>query len=432
MRANRSLRLTSTILLLATCTGAAFIGCGTPPTSDSPCGIACAVDAAVPDAGALDSGAPDAGEPDAGDVEDAGELEDGGDDAGIADGGSPDAGAPDGGAPGMTPEDFVTAFVHAVCQRDARCGAFADADACLDWDMSPARFADRLASLELGVDLNRVVIDASDALVCLANLEADPCNSNLLFTWEVPSCLSALEGRQLAGEPCFSWLECTASTFCDLSATCPGLCTPRPGLGETAQEEGVCKAGLRRAPDSTCQPFAGAGESCAWDSDCVSGHSCAEGVCVAVTPEGAPCSSMAECSGYLVCGDGGTCQQLPVVGEPCNGVCKYDLRCESGSYGGPGTCAPRSLAGGECWTWLDCAGSLDCEGADAAGGQKGTCFDPTTHGPACTGSSECGSDRYCENGVCRPLKYIAESCAAPNECRTGICEGTCRTDLTCR
>ncbi|ODS37423.1 hypothetical protein BEH94_06170 [Candidatus Altiarchaeales archaeon WOR_SM1_SCG] len=58
-------------------------------------------------------------------------------------------------------------------------------------------------------------------------------------------------------------------------------------------------------------------------------------------------------------------------------------------------------------------------------------------GKQCSKDSDCKSDEYCENGVCRPKKDFKESCTRPDgsECESGICSGgvciECESDNDC-
>ncbi|MGA9521763.1 MAG: hypothetical protein WBV82_09875, partial [Myxococcaceae bacterium] len=379
MRVARTLVLTSTIVMLALSTGA--VGCGAHPPADPPCDVDC-----THDAGALAPGAPDSGDShpvdlDAGDTMNAGIVDAGEPDAchlppGVADaGGTVDAGPthegmPDGG-PRMSAVDFANGFIEALCRREARCGAYQDAGACQGHQTSPKWFENFVSPLDRALELSRVVIDEAGVPSCFAELESLSCDTRAVSVTDVASCAAALRGTQVAGERCLSWLECAASDFCDDSATCPGICTPRFGLGEPAPSAAMCQVGLRLASDSTCQPFAEVGESCGDKWDCAADLYCAQGTCAPLKLEGAHCTSSLECSVYLFCGNGGTCQQHPVLGEPCIGLCKFDFSCDSNTYAGPGTCAARNATGGACWTWLDCVDGLDCHGVDINAGQKG-------------------------------------------------------------
>ncbi len=162
------------------------------------------------------------------------------------------------------------------------------------------------------------------------------------------------------------------------TSTCTGCCDDngvcRGGDELTACGQGgmtcaACASGTR-CQAAVCQPLNANGGMCVVGAECASGF-CAAGVC---------CTSA--CTG--------TC-------ESCNGT------------GTEGRCSPLAEA-----TAPAACGDYACDGV------SGSC--PST----CTTSRQCASGRFCNNGVCAPLKLAGVSCGSSAECQTGFCaDGVC-------
>jgi hypothetical protein len=198
--------------------------------------------------------------------------------------------------------------------------------------------------------------------------------------------------------------DCIAAYGAVLSA-----CTERSDAAEDACD------GLFRG---TVEPGGACGESNECNRSAEQSASCESGVCVindsSSSPYdgepvglGEPCSATCEgddeggsCSGFgsadpnagtclvsdgLVCGQSGTCEAVPQLGQPC---AQY-YYCEPGSY---------------------CGAAGACQAASDTG--------PCTSDSACTTTSYCDYDL----GQCTPLKADGALCDSGNECLGGDCE----------
>ena len=131
---------------------------------------------------------------------------------------------------------------------------------------------------------------------------------------------------------------------CDGAGTiCGGQCTPASGTAcsypaaETSCRSASCSNGASSASQTTAATCDGGGgcsagvttgcgiylcgaggscaTTCAGDFDCVAGHICQNGACVARASTAAPCTATAQCAAGLVCKDGVCCESA--CDQPC-------------------------------------------------------------------------------------------------------------------
>ena len=196
--------------------------------------------------------------------------------------------------------------------------------------------------------------------------------------------------------PCNSTFDCT-SGWCQVTAACPGQCTPYVAI------DAACTAADRCPPGSTC----------------------ANGFCRAYRALNDPCSADAPCEPYALLCTGGpaTCQPRktsgtcvtsaeclpsynctpPLIGGSCTPAKHLADSCTSGRYecelftrcsNVTSQCTLLSEAGGSCLILEgELAGCLD------ANCSWGTCASYRAIGAACGSNADCGPLAHC-NTVC--------------------------------
>jgi hypothetical protein len=165
-------------------------------------------------------------------------------------------------------------------------------------------------------------------------------------------------------------------------------------------------------------------------------------------PPGAQCSSSFECAsgpdGFAVCDQNNICAQpvRGVAGQPCSFTCIENggmPRCHNILYGGGASAdqaACHSNNGLACV--LPASGPATCQNAAVDCKQNptsacpppmlcnvdlGQCYTPVPVGGSCA-AAPCGSDGWCAQGICYPVKPNAATCATDVECQSGKCEKT--------
>lgn len=189
--------------------------------------------------------------------------------------------------------------------------------------------------------------------------------SNSLF----PSCRlyygSVPEGEQCENAFGTIWNDCEQGSDCEEDDTRGSRCTALepfqadpPGLGEpcvggepTARyscEAPLYCAGMFQVETTTCQPYAGEGESCERTA-CAEGLLCDYGAgstCRPPSPAGSPCSFVE----FSPCGDDGYCDRGGI--EATEGVCAPRLEpgatCVQPDACGEGSCSCDPYDGGPC------------------------------------------------------------------------------------
>jgi hypothetical protein len=324
-----------------------------------------------------------------------------------------------------------------------------------------------------GVSDGRTRFDAARAQACLDRAQATSCQSGL------PSgCADILVGLVPLNGTCFESFECV-SGWCDTSASCPGRCVPRVGLGQPVPTNGVCVDGAYEY-QNVCAALVPMGQSCAptggstrprscLDGECINGvcgprpldltvgqaclpnqspecHvglQCVGGACVALSDVNGPCDSARRCKNDLVCGPANACIRRGALGATCgtNQPCDERLFCNRASGASTGTCQPVRQAGESCTGFLDCDyPTLYC--TVSFGPTTGVCRVRGDVSAPCTldvGSAACREGLYCTatstspSGVCANLKSVGATCADPDECESRRCtSGRCAAPSFCQ
>lgn len=257
------------------------------------------------------------------------------------------------------------------------------------------------------------------------------------------------EGCTALGDPCAADAECSMGS-CDMvggSRVCVRDCDPRdaiprcpfgfycevldcgtgrcivggPGPGLDGAE---CANDLECASDH-CADVAGArrcGRSCSLDGEpCPGGTACeVSGECGSCLPLelttsprsfGVRCDSDGQCASGM-CPDG-FCTRTCDASSPCpTGFhCRAGI-CVGGALGGPGS---------ECATSEDCGSTApDCVDADG----ELICAAPCESDGSCPADSTCAPTPVGDRCV-SPGLALGAPCAVNEECRSGLCAGTC-------
>jgi len=214
---------------------------------------------------------------------------------------------------------------------------------------------------------------------------------------------------------------CPLGFYCESTACGTGRCIAgAPGIGADGAE---CAADADCA-SLHCADVTGTmrcGRSCSLDSDPCSAENVCDGAagggcgsCIPVElstgprPFGAPCDTNDQCLDGM-CEDG-FCSRACRPACPGGFHCREAL-CRRGDLGGPGA---------ECVNAEDC-GELapDCVDADGDLVCAAACEDG-----ACPPGLECGPTDLGDRCIAPGLS-LGEACAVNEDCRTGICAGTC-------
>ncbi|CAH1802563.1 unnamed protein product [Owenia fusiformis] len=292
------------------------------------------------------------------------------------------------------------------------------------------------------------------------------------------------------GGPCKFSTECKYECWCNL-----GICEPMKDIGENCTKNDECK-GL-----SNCVPY-GNGiceETCRIDSDCLryeNGKSkyCTvggfagtqKGKCEMKHELGYRCARSPECSGKMYCRNG-QCQvaeEVVICSLNCHGPdprkpdnirpgsivnitysCTFIRRAEMGHLnlkadikldnvkrlGKVLGLSPQYFNGfvtkkarkGEFIASLKAVMTPCVSNKDSCQANRKCILNAgqvSTYGGTCRFSRECTQERWCNQGMCEPMKDPGERCRSSNECKglstcvplgNGICEETCRTDSDC-
>ncbi len=264
--------------------------------------------------------------------------------------------------------DFADRFASTYCSSIAGCcQRFAepyDAGSC-----ESAVFGYISAAVNRELASGKVVFDDMEAGKCVAAYgdALSACTDRELANQLDGACENIFHGTVEIGGACADSDECIDPS--GTTATC---------------DTGVCVANEPYVSGDELPP-ARLGEACS--ATCTSegnGTSCSGTPYPGGSPP--PDSSLAACwtNDGLICGDSGTCETAPGVGDPCV------------SY--------------ECGVNAYCSGTV-CVAASATG--------------PCLSDGECTSTSYCDYtlGQCTPLKADGELCDSGDECAGGDCEG---------
>ena len=230
---------------------------------------------------------------------------------------------------------------------------------------------------------------------------------------------------------------CTGATSCDPGSVCTASgCTVTCSDGVPCAKGEICKAGLCAAP--TVDP--GAKKDCTTKADCGTGKACVSGTCEACGGTSGPCpcttaTAATDCASGQAC-VAGSCT------SPKN-TCKFSSECDTGKICAAGQCLA-SCEAAPCATGFTCTKGA-CEPNGGGGVACTTDQQCSSASPncvagvctkACTGDTECGAGKFCDQGACvldtRPHPNCNDdtqcvSTGVPKKCVGGFCKYTCTT-----
>jgi hypothetical protein len=380
----------------------------------------------------------------------------GGGDGGPRDSGSADAGSDAGIDAGLpTIDTFCASYFAAYCAWFTRCGYMASSATCLALTLgeippSACVFPDQQA-----VKHGRATFDAASAAACFNAL------STTAACGQDPSTDSAcagfinifLVGSVADGNPCYLSSECAATSYCTArtTSTCPGVCTPRSGLGAAVTYTEQCLAPFydynghcsTLVPDQgSCAPDGGA----TFNQTCVSSDFCnGTQVCAQPLTAGQSCATN-QCLFPLFCNTSSICEAPQPVGSDCSalGLCQLDLTCLPAlpDGGGGKTCMTRG-ASNPCLSDQDCPAQYWCSGY-ITGSKFGNCIAAGAAGVGCTLQDQCKYPLFCDStghcaqqvgygAVCDLNAKSGSSCVYGQglDCTAGDAGGTCTHSGSC-
>ncbi len=332
-------------------------------------------------------------------------------------------------------EPYYAALLDAECDWLNRCAPVGPVAGAIECRLVRANFEGSEGPLlQAAVDEERLSVNVDEAVACLGALMGADCT---METWPGDACGSAFTGLTVGGDPCLVNATCATGAFCDLSASCPGVCRPRSPANSACEQTAQC------SPPQVCTG----------------------GRCTAPGGEGDRCggAERSACQARLICASSGPGQTPKCVvpaslqgatGDACNPdtgpfcgpdlVCQFDklLENKTPSYG----CAPALTSGSACtiafpdpcpfgqacqdltlsaWDVDGRCADLPKAGESCAmpllfpklGCADGTvcdahsiCVKPSHLGATCDSDEMCAS-LHCTGGVCAP----ADPCAPPSE-----------------
>ena len=246
-----------------------------------------------------------------------------------------------------------------------------------------------------------------------------PAECGRIFTGLVP-----------VGQVCIDWRDCAPGPCINEGAG--GACHAARGPGEPCDHD-FCAPGLRCSPAGACVPIVGRGNACGADAICARGLVCDSGACAERRAAGQPCSAVDDCQNGLLCAADGTCEPERQDGAcigwndcPGNQVCA--LPGDANPYSGSaGTCLTPQDIGGPCIAGLQgynahCYQHLVCDP------QSSKCAAPPQPAHPCIEGICDPFSAWCDNGACKPLPVLGQSCST--RCAQGfLCvQGFCKED----
>lgn len=229
------------------------------------------------------------------------------------------------------------------------------------------------------------------------------------------ACVAGLSPIVPPGGACHLTESCLDG-WCDLGASCPGVCAARAVEGAACGRDEECTTDYCRL--GVCITVPTADEECF--GRCVAGLTCERSrtpdACGPLHEVGGVCLAGGDCREGLIC-FGGSCAEARASGETCRegfGLqdCALGLRC-SGAV-----CRVPTADGESCTATTECTVGSRCNG--------GTCTEILLPGEACGEGSACALGTACVLGVCSPLPDVGESCADSGACLRGTCSaGAC-------
>lgn len=312
-------------------------------------------------------------------------------------------------------EKYCEQLAASECGPAKACGVAASDAACADiMNNSRAETPPCGAPLLEAVKKGTVRYDGVEAQKCIdaVNTQCRP----------VGRCDDVFVGTVALGGACGDSQECSGDSWCDRTATCPGVCAAKLGAGSKVPHVEACSTRrvlLASSGDITCLPNPREGDACTTTSECSNGLSCRDGACVTAPTAGQPCdgatcavgfrcvagtclawakrgeacanessSGGAPCQQGLACRDG-VCGDMLREGESCAG---NSNRCGAGLQCVNSTCTRRGEAGAACRSLFDCDVGFWCDGT--------TCVAKQNAGSACTANGACALGLTCIDGAC--------------------------------
>jgi len=304
-------------------------------------------------------------------------------------------------------EDAPEVARRALCHHAAVCGLYPDEATCLGANSGVAFHID--PSLVEAVRDGRVTYDGTKLGDCYEQFGDATCDrTDADGRTFLLGCIGAIEGTIGDGGACSIEEECI-STVCNIPQ-CPDACCA-----------GTCVGGT--APDRE----ADLGQPCGAEATCGLGLYCTTGMCAALKPADATCTSANECDYGLGCAaTPRTCRPLPLLGEACQGECR-----DEGQYCHPMmlVCTQVGLPGDACTpTGSRCSQYYDCDPATME------CKQGSSVGGACTNTSDCFDyGTYCKGTTCAPREATGGACTDDSDCANDFCGplDTCAERPTC-
>jgi hypothetical protein len=284
---------------------------------------------------------------------------------------------------------------------------------------------EELATLPDAIDAGRVAYDGSKVQACLDEMTASDCS--FLTERDPESCEGIFVGTVEAGGECQHNEECLAGQYCNFSGTCPGECSPREQAGGACSGNSDCADGLKCGEASLCVKPSAAGEACkGGEPDCIDGYFCV-GNDDAMNMPG-------ECKPF----DEAFAGQ---VGDTCSlqALCQAGLSCHITQFMPvAGECVEKVGSGDACGFAVpdQCPDDEFCDGATVIM-PEGTCISKPEPGEECGvnlfGSpTVCAPYARCDEGVCRELAHLGETCTVNSTCYSGACvSGGCVRSNSC-
>lgn len=267
------------------------------------------------------------------------------------------------------PQDqFVTAFVSAVCDNIGPCCA----EAGYAYDATKCKATASAQYDSLFGQTENVVYDPAKAGSCIEAVKQAAASCGELDLDGSKACQNIYKGLLPEGAECNSSAQCA---------------TPVGG-------------------DATCDQEGGGAGHCVVDKRGVEGDACyatctEEGSGTGCGSSGGdPTTASCYTNDGVFCNAAYVCAKLAMIGEACEGD-----GCVTGAYCNAGTCAALPVTGEPCGSGYHCAQGTHCGG-------DSTCTADKAAGEACGDFDQC-ADGYCSEGACKK-----SSLASP-----GVCSG---------
>ena len=323
---------------------------------------------------------------------------------------------------------------QAICEAYQNCAGrlldiYMPGEDCAD--RFAAQVGEELDRIQEAIDAGRAVYDGRQIQACADEIRTKDCDG--LLVRESPFCDAALDGTVEIGGACTMSTECKGTAYCNFSAACPGVCAALEPAGGACRSDGNCSSGLD-CSDATehCVEPAGPGDLCgAGEPDCKPGF-----ICAGANEDNATPGNCRTYDEVLAAGNGDPCD--PITGELCDTEFVCVIESASATTGIVATCMPNVAAGADCGAAFpdQCPDDEYC--MIAADSLTGTCQpkpgvgDPCGVPPFETEGSVCAANLRCNNGNCRELATLGESCTSDDACLSDTClDGACVSGGSC-